>query len=190
MFSYPLFERLKASTPEFEEAAAFQAGRRDLSVRRKGLESVARPLRSEFVTGNYFSMLGVGAFGGRVFSSDDDKPAAAPVAVLSHQAWQATYGSDPAVLGSSFIVEGHPFTVIGVAPPGFFGETLRGDPPDIWIPLQQERFDRRGELLASVYLRVAAHDWPTAAGSFHRRNGSPAHGGAAAMDAERLRISR
>ncbi len=41
-------------------------------------------------------------------------------------------------MGSTFVVEGHPFTVIGVAPPGFFGETLRGDPPDIWIPAQQE----------------------------------------------------
>jgi hypothetical protein len=42
------------------------------------------------------------------------------------------------VVGSTFIVEGHPFTVIGVTPPGFFGETLRSDPPEIWIPLQQE----------------------------------------------------
>ena len=51
---------------------------------------------------------------------------------------RASYGGDPSVVGSTFVVEGHPFTVIGVAPPGFFGETLRSDPPDIWIPLQQE----------------------------------------------------
>src|SRR5947209_3337213 len=51
MFSYPLYERLKAQTPEFEEVAAFQAGRGRMSVRRQGVESVARPLRSEFVTG-------------------------------------------------------------------------------------------------------------------------------------------
>src|SRR5438067_6842342 len=61
-----------------------------------------------------------------------------PVAVISHQAWQATYGSNPSVLGSTFVVEGHPFTVIGIAPPGFFGEILRSDPPHIWIPVQQE----------------------------------------------------
>ena len=42
------------------------------------------------------------------------------------------------MVGSTFVVEGHPFTVIGVTPPGFFGETLRSDPPDIWIPVQQE----------------------------------------------------
>src|SRR5204862_7344027 len=65
-------------------------------------------------------------------------PAAAPVIVLSHHVWQGTYGGDASVVGSTFIVEGHPFTVIGVAPPGFFGETLRADPPQLWIPLQQE----------------------------------------------------
>src|SRR5689334_23532417 len=63
MYSFPLYERLKASAPEFEELAAFQAGGGRLSVRREGVESVARPLRSEFVTGNYFSTLGVRAFG-------------------------------------------------------------------------------------------------------------------------------
>src|ERR1043166_8133175 len=92
MYSFPLFERLKAQTPEFEEVAAFQAGGARLSVRRSGVELAARPLRSEYVTGNYFSTLGVGSFGGRVFTPDDDKPASAPVAVLSHHAWQTTYG--------------------------------------------------------------------------------------------------
>jgi predicted permease len=138
MFSFSLYERLKTQTPEFEELAAFQAGPQLLSVRRQGAEAVARPLRSEYVTGNYFSTLGVRAFGGRTFTANDDTPAAPPVAVLSHRVWQASYGGDPGVVGSSFVVEGHPFTVIGIAPPGFFGETLRGDPPDLWLPLQQE----------------------------------------------------
>ena len=127
------------------------------SVRREG-ELAARPVRSEYVTGNYFSMLGVRAFGGRVFSPEDDRPGAPPVAVLSHRVWQATYGSDPSVVGSTFVVEGHPFTVIGVAPPGFFGETLRSDPPDIWIPVQQEPLiDGGGALLhqsVPAWLRV------------------------------------
>jgi len=138
MFSFPLYELLKSKAPEFEQLAAFQAGLRRLSVRRQGVELAARPLRSEYVTGNYFSTLGVGSFGGRVFTPEDDTPAAPPVAVISHRAWQLTYGGDTSVVGSTFVVEGHPFTVIGVAPPGFFGETLRGDSPDIWIPLQQE----------------------------------------------------
>jgi predicted permease len=158
MFSFPLYERLKAETPEFEEVTAFQAGRWRLGVRRQGIESVARSLRSEYVTGTYFSTLGVRAFGGRVFTPDDDKPAASPVAVLSHRVWQTTYASDPSVVGSTFVVEGHPLTVIGVAPAGFFGETLESDPPDIWVPLQQEpMMNAEGSLLhqpVSAWLRM------------------------------------
>src|SRR5271156_5849287 len=75
MFSFPLYERLKAATPEFKEVAAFQAssGSR-LSVRRQGAAIAAKSLRSEYVTGNYFSTLGVMSFGGRVFTPQDDKP--------------------------------------------------------------------------------------------------------------------
>ena len=138
MFSFQLYERLKAEAPELEEVAAFQAGGPRFSVRREGVESAARPTRGEFVTGNYFTTLGVGAFGGRVFTAADDTPASAPVVVISHHLWDGTYGADPSVVGATIVVEGHPFTVAGVTPPGFFGETLRGDPPDMWIPLQQE----------------------------------------------------
>ena len=158
MFSFALYERLKAETPEFEEVAAFQAGRWRMSVRRQGVDSVAKPLRSEYVTGSYFSTLGVGALGGRVFTPEDDRPGAPPVMVLSHRVWQTTYASDPSVVGSTFVVAGHPFTVIGVAPPGFFGETLESDPPDIWVPLQQEpMMDADGGLLhqsISAWLRM------------------------------------
>ena len=58
--------------------------------------------------------------------------------MLSHHVWQGTYGGDRSIIGGALFVEGKPFTVVGVTPPGFFGETLRGDPPDLWIPLQQE----------------------------------------------------
>lgn len=138
LFSFPLLERLKAAAPQFEQVTAFQANPWQFSVRRAAKEHVARPIRGEFVTGNYFSTFGVGSFAGRVLSVSDDQPSAPPVAVLSYRAWKGTYGGDPSVLGSSFVIEGHPFTVIGIAPPGFFGETLRSDPPDLWFPLQQE----------------------------------------------------
>jgi predicted permease len=138
MFSFPLSERLRKETPQFEDATAFQAGRGRMSVRRQGVESSARPLRSEYVDGHFFSTLGVGAFYGRVLSPEDDRPGAPPAVVLSHRAWQTIYGSDPSLVGSTLAIEGHPFTVIGIAPAGFFGETLESDPPDIWVPLQQE----------------------------------------------------
>jgi predicted permease len=138
MFSYPLFERLKTELPEFEEITAFQAGGARLSVRRQDTETTARPLRAEYVTGNYFATLGVQSFGGRVLSADDDRPASAPVVVMSHHTWQTTFGGERALLGATLVIEGHPFTVVGVTPPGFFGDTLRGDPPDLYIPIHQE----------------------------------------------------
>ena len=158
MFSYPLYERLKAAAPEFEEITAFQAGGARLSARRAGVEQAARPLRSEYVTGTYFSTLGVRAFGGRMFTAADDKPSAPPVAVMSHHAWQSTYASDPSIVGSTLVINGHPFTVIGIGPPGFFGDTLRSDPPELWVPLQQEPLINSDSSLlrqpVSAWLRV------------------------------------
>jgi predicted permease len=158
MFSFPFYERLKTAAPEFDQVAAFQAGGNRLSVRRQGAAMAAQPVRSEYVTGNYFSTLGVSAFGGRLLTPEDDKPSSSPVAVISHRAWQAEYGADPSVVGSTFVVEGHPFSIVGVTPPGFFGDTLRGDPPDIWIPVQQEPLIAGdGSLLrqsVSAWLRV------------------------------------
>ena len=158
MFSYPLYERLKAEAIEFEEVTAFQAGRWRMAARRQGVETVARPLRSEYVTGTYFSTLGVRPFAGRLFTPEDDKPSAPPVAVISHRVWQTAYGSDPTIVGSTFIVEGHPITIIGVTPPGFFGEMLQSDPPEIWVPLQQEpMMNADGSLLrqpVSAWLRM------------------------------------
>ena len=138
MFSYPLFERLKAETPEFEEITAFQAGAARVSARLEGIDTTPRPLRSEYVAGNYFSTLGIRAVAGRVFTTDDDRAAAPPAVVISHHLWQGTYGGDARLVGSTMFVDGHAFTVAGVTPPGFFGETLRADPPDLWIPLQHE----------------------------------------------------
>ena len=156
-YSYALFERLKANTPEFEDVAAFQAGNWLLSMRRQG-EVSGRPVRGEYVTGNYFTMLGVRPFGGRLFSPDDDRAGAPPVAVLSYRIWQANYGGEPKVVGSTFDLEDHAFTVIGISPPGFFGETLRSDPPDLWLPLQQEPMVAGGGALlhqsVSAWLRV------------------------------------
>jgi len=138
MFSYPLFERIRAEVPEFEELTAFQAGMGRLSARRQGVSDAPRPLRATYVSGNYFTTLGVNASAGRVFTAADDVAAASPVVVLAYHAWQGVYGGDPSLVGATLVVEGQAFTVAGVTPPGFFGETLKADPPDMWVPLQQE----------------------------------------------------
>jgi predicted permease len=137
-YSWPLFQRLKDAAPEFAEVTAFQAGMGRVSVRRSGSDAPAKPIGSEYVDGHYFSVFGVGALGGRVFTPNDDTAGAPPVAVLSHHVWETVYGANPAIVGATFMIEGHPFKIVGIAPPRFFGETLRGDPPDIWIPLHQE----------------------------------------------------
>jgi predicted permease len=165
-FPYSFYQQMLTAMPEFEEVTAFQAGGGRMAVRREHRETAARPLRSEYVTGTYFSTLGVRPLGGRLFTPADDTRSAPPVAVLSHHVWQTVYGSDPSVVGASFIIEGHPFTIIGVAPPGFFGETLRSDPPEIWIPLQQEAVMNRDEGLLNspfaAWLRVIGRVRPGA----------------------------
>src|SRR5579862_7119423 len=112
MYSYPLVEKLRAAAPEFAEVAAFQAGLDRLSVRGSS-DRTAKALRSEYVSGNYFSVFGIGALGGRVFTTKDDIAGSPAVAVLSHHAWQTVYGGETSVVGSTFVIEGHPFTVIG-----------------------------------------------------------------------------
>jgi predicted permease len=138
MFSFPLFERIKAEVPEFEDLTAFQAGMGRMSVRRQGVNDAPRPLRATYVSGNYFTTLGVNASAGRVFTATDDVAGASPMVVLAYHAWQGAYGGDASIVGATLVVEGQAFTVAGVTPPGFFGETLKADPPDLWVPLQHE----------------------------------------------------
>ncbi len=138
MFSYRLYQRFAAAAPEFEQLAAFQAGRSQFSVRRGATDQQAKPLIGEYVSGNYFATFGVKAFVGRTLMQADDQPNSAPAAMLSHRVWQQEYGSDPKVVGATFMLDGYPFTIVGITPPGFFGETLRSDPPELFVPLQQE----------------------------------------------------
>ena len=138
IFSYALYRNLKDQTPEFEQMAAFQAATSRFGVRRNQSSDVAVPLVGEFVSGNYFSTFGVPAFAGRTLAPSDDAPEAAPAAMLSYRAWRDRYGLDRSAVGASFSINGSQFTVVGVAPPGFYGDTLRSDPPDLFIPLSQE----------------------------------------------------
>jgi len=138
MFPYQLYQRFGVAAPEFEQLAAFQAGGVQFSARRGETGQPAKPLHGEYVSGNYFATFGLPAYAGRTLAPTDDQPSAAPAAMLSHRVWQQEYGSDPKVVGSIFMLDGHPFTIVGITPPGFFGETLRSDPPEIYVPLQQE----------------------------------------------------
>jgi len=137
-FSYPFYQYMRANTPEFEEMAAFQANEPQFSVRRSGSDSPAETFNGEFVSGNYFSSFGVQPFAGRLFTSQDDTPGAAPVLVMSYRAWEQHFGLDASIAGSTVTVDGQPFTVVGIAPAGFYGDRLRADPPDFYFPISVE----------------------------------------------------
>jgi predicted permease len=139
IFSTDLYRHLRTNTPEFQQLAAMQAGQWRWAVRRGN--AVPKTLHAEFVSGNYFSTLGIGPWSGRVFADSDDTPSAAPAVVLSYQAWQGEYAGDSTIVGSTIFIQTHPFTVIGIAPPGFFGDRV-ADAPDLWLPIQTEPYVR------------------------------------------------
>ncbi|MGA8152687.1 MAG: ABC transporter permease [Terriglobales bacterium] len=137
LFSYDKYKMFRDNTPGFLELAAFQSGSDLVGARRVGSNQPAEPQRSEFVSGNYFAMFGIGAYAGRVLNMQDDHKGADPVLVMSYRTWQQKYGQDPSIVGASFTLNGQPFTVVGITPPGFFGDRLQNTPA-FWIPLSQE----------------------------------------------------
>ena len=93
-----------------------------------------RPAMGEMVTGNYFSLLGVPAFRGRMLRpSDSEAPGREPVVVLSHAAWMRHLGGDPAAVGQRLQIRGVSVEIVGIAPEGFLGLDLL--PRDFWAPL-------------------------------------------------------
>src|SRR5262245_49743764 len=113
LFSYDLFRRFQESAPEFEQLAAVQAGGGGFSVRCGAAPATA--MRAEYVSVNYFSTLGVSSYAGRTLEQNDDTRNAAPVVVLSYQAWKTEFHGDPDVVGSTLYLEQHQFTVAGIA---------------------------------------------------------------------------
>ncbi len=140
IFSYDLYLHLKKSAPEFEQLAAVQAGRWGWSVRRG--DEIAKPMQGEFVSGNFFSTLGLGAYAGRPLGESDDTPASTPAVVLSYRAWQTEFNADASIVGSTISINARPFTVVGIAPAGFFGDRVTDVPPDFWMPLNTEPYVR------------------------------------------------
>ena len=139
LFSWEAYKNFRAHTPEFTDLAALQAGNAPLGVRRAGSQAQADTRNGEYVSGNFFRTLGVQPWVGRLMTDADDQEGAPSVAVMSYRIWREKYGSDPSVVGASYQINGHPFTVIGVAAPGFYGAKLAGGGmPDFWLPLTAE----------------------------------------------------
>jgi hypothetical protein len=129
-FSYPMYRDFRDKNEVF--AGVIARFGVPLSLEHKGQTERAG---GELVSGNFFEVLGTKASAGRTLvASDDVTPGGHPVAVLSHGFWQRRFGADPKVVGETVKVNGHPFTVIGVAAPGFHGVEV-GSAPDLFLPL-------------------------------------------------------
>ena len=128
--SYLDYVEYRDRNDAFEELFAFS-----MIPTSVGIGNATEARFGQVVTGNYFTALGVEAFRGRVLTPDDDHtPGAHPVVVLSYPYWQRAFGGRPDAVGESITLGGNPFTVIGVAPPGFAG-ALPIPTPDMWMPI-------------------------------------------------------
>jgi predicted permease len=139
LFSWEAYKMFRDHTPEFTDLAALQAGNAPLGVRRVGSQAQVDTRNGEYVSGNFFRTFGVQPWIGRFLTEADDQEGAPSVAVMSYRIWKEKYGSDPSVVGASYQINGHPFIIIGVAAPGFYGAKLAGwGMPDFWLPLTTE----------------------------------------------------
>ncbi len=134
-FSYPMYEQFVADNRTLADLfACAPLGRVNVVV--NGQAEIASGFLS---TGNYFQALGVGARLGRTLTPADDRPTAAPAAVISHKYWMSRFGGNPSVVGTPAIVNNIPVTIVGVLPPEFTGvEQVVADAPDVSLPLALE----------------------------------------------------
>jgi predicted permease len=132
-FPYQTFVRLREQRGACSDIVAF--GAISLNVNADGLADVAN---AQAVTGNYYEVLGVPAFRGRMITYSDDNSAASPVAVISYRYWQKRFGGNSGVIGKQINLNNVAFTIAGVSPPGFEGAMDFGSLMDVAIPMGWE----------------------------------------------------
>ena len=135
-FPYQSYQRMREHQSEQNALSdIFAFSNVSLNVLADGQADVAL---GQVATGNYYLGLGVRPFVGRLFTDDDDKPSATPVAVLSYRYWQKRFSGSDAAIGKQINLNNRAFTIIGVTPPGFDGSGQVGSTQDVTIPLGQE----------------------------------------------------
>jgi predicted permease len=162
-FSFPDYLDLRGGLTGVEELALF-IERPATLTRAGGRPELAWTM---LVSESYFPLLGVEPAAGRLFDPAEagtDGRGGAPVAVLSHRAWQRRFGADPGVVGRTVAINGHPFTIIGVAGDGFLGTRLFSYAPEVWVPVSQH-----AAIVADAVDAAGASRWleSRASGSFH-----------------------
>ncbi len=131
MFPYGAFETLRQDNPVFSTLFGYFNGlKHNLSIHGQAATSAG----TEYVSGEYFRGLGVSSAAGRLIDPEDDRPGAEPVAVISFATSQNRFGGPPNAIGQPILVDNVPFTVVGVAPPEFFGVDPEAA-PDLYLPL-------------------------------------------------------
>jgi predicted permease len=138
LFSYDQYQDFRAHLTGFSSMAAVEAGYRSIGMRPQGSTQAAEPARLQFVSGNYFSTLGVSAAQGRVLQTSDDQRGTQPRVVLSYSLWQRRFGGAADTVGSTLMINNRAMTVVGILPATFFGTRLDADTPEVWAPLAFE----------------------------------------------------
>lgn len=159
LFSYPLYREIRDHNDVFEGVFAAGEMHRVRTTDAAG-KSISDEVLGSLVTGNYFSVLGVNPLMGRMLTEHDDKmPGGHPVAVISYSMFLNRFNGDASVLGSTIRLNEYPFTIVGVAPPGFHGQVV-GDVQEVWIPMMMQSQVMRGrdwlEDVESSWLTVMA----------------------------------
>ena len=160
-FSYPMYLDLRDKNDVF--SGVIVRGGTQMNV---SYGDQTERVRGELVSGNFFEVLGVQPWAGRLFTQDDDRlPGAHPVAVLSYAYWESRFGKDPNLIGKTILVNEHPLTVIGVTPPSFYGITLSNNPDvrvtmmmtPVFNPLPPTRLQSRRHQWLNIMARRKAN---------------------------------
>ena len=158
LFPYDFYKQLENQREVFDGITGYASFTSRLSVRHTGATTNSNATTSaapsatqatgHLVSGNFFQVLGASTVLGRtIVPSDANTPGSSPVAVISYQYWQQEFYADRDVVGKTIIVNGAPYTVIGVAAPKFYGVALDQDPPDMWLPLTMQAQVQLGQSL-------------------------------------------
>jgi predicted permease len=159
-FSREEFAQFQERSHSFSGTSAFDTLRLMSAV-----DGQAEFISGQWVSGTFFSVLGVDAIVGRPLTVDDDQPGRPGVAVISYSYWQRKFALDPAVAGKTITLKGVPFTIVGVAPARFRGIEL-GDAMDVWVPLAfWEQLRLNDHLTLGVMARMKAEVDPKQAGA-------------------------
>jgi predicted permease len=150
IFSYPLYRELRDGNHVFS-GLLVSGNEHRLKVETDRSGEVTNDATGTLVSGNYFSVLGVNALMGRTLTPDDDRVVGGhPVAMVSYRFWKEKLSGDPGIVGQTVRLNGEPFTVVGVGPAGFFGDTV-GDTQDVWIPMMMQGQIIRGREWLETY---------------------------------------